>query len=75
MSVGEKLLLVLSIWIVAFGIYRLRRWTYAQRTKHWIPLRSDTAWMVDRGHRLEYPPSPIQQIALAGALTLVVTLL
>lgn len=75
MSAGEKAILLLSIWLVAAAIYRLRKWNYAMRTKHWIPLSKDTAWMVGKGHRLEYPPSPIPQVALAGALSIVVVLL
>ena len=75
MDAAEKALLLLSIWLVAGAIYRMRKWTYAQRTKHWIPLSGDTVWMVDKGHRLEYAPSPIQRVALAGALSMIVVLL
>ncbi len=75
MNAGEKVILILSIWLVAAALYRMRKALYAYRTRHWLPLSDDTAWMLDRGFRCEMPPSALPQIALAGALSLVVVLL
>jgi hypothetical protein len=72
MNIEERVVGTILLWVAIVGVNVLRHWVYRIRTRGWVPLSSDTAWMVDRGHRLEFPPSPLPLVIAGVVATLFV---
>ena len=71
----ERIILIALIWLGAWIIVKLRGWAYRLQTQGWLPLTPETAWMVDAGHKLEYPPAGWPLYAVAVVATVVVVVL
>jgi hypothetical protein len=68
-GMSERLAAIVAVWVVMLALHKASRWIYAIRTQGWIPLSSDTAWMLAAGYRCELPPSAIGPVMLAIMLT------
>lgn len=68
--IALKALLLVGLWVVLWFAHRLNCAFYRWRTAGWIPLDKDTVWMVDKGHTLLYPPSPLGAIVGGVILSL-----
>ena len=65
-----KALLLACLWGALWLAHKLHCALYRWQTAGWIPLSSDTVWMVDAGHTLEYPPSPVPVILFGVVLSI-----
>jgi hypothetical protein len=72
MTITERMAVIGLVWVAAWGLGALRSLVYRLRTRGWIPLSKDSAWMLDAGYSLEFPPPrwPLYLVA-AGASVLV----
>ncbi len=74
MNAAERFAVIVTVWLLCAAIIKVRRWWYGMRTQGWLPLSSDTAWMLEAGYRCELPPSFIGPVGVAIVVTIGVVL-
>jgi hypothetical protein len=75
LGMGERLAIIVCVWLAMLLLHQVAKWVYVVRTRGWLPMDKDTAWMLEAGYRCELPPSPVGPVLLAILLTIGLVLL